>query len=147
MGATFILALSAVLFKYFAVRDDFWTTTFWTFVGEGLFGALLLGRPRYRHEFAALFRSNPGAVAGLNAANELINLGAGLGVRYAAMLAPVALVSAISSTTTFFVFAIGIFLARFFPRYGREDLSPGNLFRKGAGAALIMAGVILIEAA
>jgi uncharacterized membrane protein len=147
MGATFILALSAVLFKYFAVRDDFWTTTFWTFVGEGLFGALLLGRPRYRREFAALFRSNPAAVAGLNAANELINLGAGLGVRYAAMLAPVALVSAISSTTTFFVFAIGIFLARFFPRYGREDLSPGNLFRKGAGAALIMAGVILIEAA
>jgi uncharacterized membrane protein len=146
LAATFVLALSTVLFKFFAVRDDFWTTTFWTFVGEGLFGAALLCRPGYRHQFADLFRRSPGAVAGINAANELINLGAGLGVRYAALLAPVALVSAISSTTTFFVFAFGILLALFFPKLGREDLSARNLVKKGAGALLIAAGVILIEA-
>jgi uncharacterized membrane protein len=146
LTATFVLALSTVLFKFFAVRDDFWTTTFWTFVGEGLFGMALLFRADYRHQFVALFRRSPGAVAGINATNELINLGAGLGVRYAALLAPVALVSAISSTTTFFVFAIGILLTVFFPRYGREDLSAGNLVRKGLGATLIAAGVILIEA-
>jgi drug/metabolite transporter (DMT)-like permease len=145
LAATFVLALSTVLFKFFAVRDDFWTTTFWTFVGEGLFGAGLLARQSYRRQFAALFRRNPGAVMGINAANELINLGAGLGVRYAALLAPVALVSAISSTTTFFVFAFGILLTLFFPRLGREDLSVGNLTRKGLGALLIAAGLVLIE--
>ncbi len=145
LTATFVLALSTVLFKFFAVRDDFWTTTFWTFVGEGLFGAVLLARRDYRRQFAALFRRNPGAVVGINAANELINLGAGLGVRYAALLAPVALVSAISSTTTLFVFVIGILLTLFFPRLGREDLSTGNLVRKGVGALFIAAGVILIE--
>jgi uncharacterized membrane protein len=147
LAATFILALSTVLFKYFAVRDDFWTTTFWTFAGQGLFGIALLLRGAYRRQFLILFRTNPGAVAGINAANELINVGAGLGVRYAALLAPVALVSAISSTTTFFVFAIGILLTLFLPHYGREDLSATNLVRKGLGAALIMAGVVLIEAA
>jgi O-antigen ligase len=110
-----------------------------------LFGAALLCRPGYRRQFAELFRRNPGAVAGINGANELINLGAGLGVRYAALLAPVALVSAISSTTTFFVFAFGILLALFFPKLGREDLSTRNLVKKGAGALLIAAGVILIE--
>ena len=145
LAATFVLALSTVLFKFFAVRDDFWTTTFWTFVGEGLFGMALLFRPSYRHQFIDLFRRSPGAVAGINAANELINLGAGLGVRYAALLAPVALVSAISSTTTFFVFAIGILLALFFPNLGREDLSTRNLVKKGLGALLIAAGVVLIE--
>lgn len=145
LAATFVLALSTVLFKFFAVRDDFWTTTFWTFVGEGLFGAVLFLRPDYRRQFTALFRRNPGAVAGINAANELINLGAGLGVRYAALLAPVALVSAISSTTAFFVFAIGILLTLFFPKLGREDLSAGNLARKSLGAVLIAAGVILTE--
>ena len=145
LAATFVLALSTVLFKFFAVRDDFWTTTFWTFAGEGLFGAALLARPSYRRQFAALFRRNPGAVIGINAANELINLGAGLGVRYAALLAPVALVSAISSTTTLFVFVFGILLTLFFPRLGREDLSAANLIRKGVGALLIAAGVILIE--
>lgn len=145
LAATFVLALSTVLFKFFAVRDDFWTTTFWTFVGEGVFGLILLCRPGYRQQFVALFRRSPGAVAGINAANELINLGAGLGVRYAALLAPVALVSAISSTTTLFVFAIGILLALFFPRFAREDLSTGNLVKKGLGALLIAAGVVLIE--
>jgi hypothetical protein len=105
----------------------------------------LLVRQSYRRQFAALFRRNPGAVIGINTANELINLGAGLGVRYAALLAPVALVSAISSTTTFFVFAFGILLTLFFPRLGHEDLSAANLIRKGVGGLLIAAGVILIE--
>ena len=145
LAATFALALSTVSFKFFAVRDDFWTTTFWTFVGEGVFGGALLCRPSYRHQFIALFRRSPGAVAGINATNELINLGAGLGVRYAALLAPVALVSAISSTTTLFVFAIGILLALFFPKFGREDLSTRNLVKKGLGTLLIAAGVVLIE--
>ena len=145
LGATFVLALSTVLFKFFAVRDDFWTTTFWTFTGEGIFGALLLLRPTYRKQFIQLFRSNPGAVAGVNAANELINLGGGLGVRYAALLAPVALVSAVSSTSTFFVFAFGILITLFFPGVGREDLSSANLVRKGLGAVLIALGVFLIE--
>ena len=145
LGATFVLALSTVLFKFFAIRDDFWTTTFWTFAGQGLFGAALLIRPGYRRQFAALFRKNPGAVMGVNAANELINLGGGLGVRYAALLAPVALVSAISSTTTLFVVGIGILLTLFFPKLGREDLSPRNLAKKGLGAFLIAAGVFLIE--
>ena len=145
LGATFVLALSTVLFKFFAIRDDFWTTTFWTFVGEGIFGIALLIKSDYRSQFAELFRRNPGAMAGVNAANELINLGAGLAVRYAALLAPVALVSAISSTTSFFVFAFGIALTLFFPKMGREDLSSDNLIRKGLGALLIAAGVLLIE--
>ena len=83
---------------------------------------------------------------GVNAANELINLGGGLGVRYASLLAPVALVSAISATTTFFVFLFGILLTLFFPRLGREDLSARNVIQKAAGGLLIMAGVALIEA-
>ena len=145
LAATFAVAVSTVLFKFFAVRDAFWTTTFWTFAGEGLFGAVLLAIPHDRRQFLALFRRNPGAVIGINGANELINLGAGLGVRYASLLAPVALVSAISSTSTFFVFAFGILLTLFFPRLGREDLSARTLIRKALGALLITAGVVLIE--
>jgi drug/metabolite transporter (DMT)-like permease len=144
-GATFVLALSSVVFKFFAVQDAFWSTTFWTFVGEGLFGAAILALPRYRRQFAQLFRKNPGAVIGINAANELINLGGGLGVRYASLLAPVGLVSAIPATSTFFVFMFGILLTLFFPKLGHEDLSPRNVFQKVVGGLLIMAGVVLIE--
>ena len=144
-AATFVLALSSVVFKFFAVHDEFWSTTFWTFVGEGLFGAAILAVPKYRKQFTTLFRKNPGAVIGVNAANELINLGGGLGVRYASLLAPVGLVSAISATSTFFVFLFGILLTLFFPRIGREDLSARNVYQKAAGGVLIMAGVVLIQ--
>lgn len=145
LGATFVLACSTVVFKFFAVHDEFWSTTFWTFVGEGLFGAAILAVPGYRRQFLTLLRRNPGAVMGVNAANELINLGGGLGVRFASLLAPVALVSAISATTTFFVFLFGILLTLFFPKLGREELSARNVIQKGVGGLLVMAGVVLIE--
>ncbi|HYS47080.1 MAG TPA: DMT family transporter [Rhizomicrobium sp.] len=145
LAATFVLALSSVVFKFFAVQDEFWSTTFWTFVGEGLFGLGILLVPKYRKQFVTLFRKNPGAVIGVNAANELINLGGGLGVRYASLLAPVALVSAISATSTFFVFLFGVLLTLFFPKLGREDLSARNVYQKAAGGTLIMAGVALMQ--
>jgi drug/metabolite transporter (DMT)-like permease len=144
-AATFVLALSSVVFKIFAIHDEFWSTIFWTFAGEGLFGVAILAVPKYRKQFVHLFRKNPGAVMGVNAANELINLGGGLGVRFASLLAPVALVSAISATSTFFVFLFGILLTIFFPRLGREDLTTRNLVQKAIGGLLIMAGVVLIE--
>lgn len=146
LAATFAVALSGVVFKFFAVNDEFWSTTFWTFVGEGLFGVAILAVPKYRRQFVTLFRRNPGAVIGVNAANELINLGGGLGVRYASLLAPVALVSAVSATTTFFVFLFGILLTVFFPKFGREDLSARNVIQKAVGGVLIMAGVVMIQA-
>ena len=142
-AATFIIALSSVLFKYFALAENFWGTTFWTFVGEGIFGAAVMLFPTYRAQFVTLFRQSPGAIVGINAANELINLGGGLGVRFASLLAPVALVSAVASTTTLFVFALGVVLTLFFPKFGREDLSAHNLMRKGIAALLVSAGVLL----
>lgn len=145
LAATFVLALSSVVFKLFAVHDEFWATTFWTFVGEGLFGAAILAVGSYRQQFVRLFRGNPGAVIGVNAANELINLGGGLGVRFASLLAPVGLVSAISATSTFFVFVFGILLTLFVPSMGREDLSARNLTQKAVGGLLIMGGVALIQ--
>jgi hypothetical protein len=79
----FIMSLASVIFKYFAVRDAFWVTTFWTYAGEALFGLAILAVPHYRRQFLALFRKSPGAVVAINGANELINLGASLGVRFA----------------------------------------------------------------
>ena len=140
-----VLAGSSVIFKFFAVHDDFWITTFWTYAGEALFGVGIIAAPAYRRQFLALFRRSPGAVVAINGANELINLGGGLGVRFAYLSAPVALVSAISSTSTLFVFGFGILLTLFLPRLGREDLSARNLIQKGVAASLVAAGVALIN--
>jgi drug/metabolite transporter (DMT)-like permease len=142
-AATFIVSLSSVVFKYFAVEETFWGTTFWTFVGEALFGFAILAVPAYRRQFIALFKKSPEAVIGVNAANEVVNLGGGLSVRYASLLAPVALVSAVSSTTTLFVFVFGVLLTLFVPKLGREDLSRANFLRKGFSAVLVSIGVML----
>ncbi len=140
------LALASLIFKFFAVRDEFWTTAFWTFAGQALFGALILTTGAYRRQFLALLRANTAALLGINAANELINLGGGLGARYALTLAPLSLVQAITSTTTLFVFLFGIALSLCFPALGREELAVGDLAKKGLSAALVTIGVILIGA-
>ena len=144
VGATFVLALSSVLFKLFAVRDRFWVTTFWINVGQSLFGLGILAMPRYRRQFLGLFHKSPGAVMAINGANELINLGGGLGVRAASLLAPIALVSAVSSTTTLLVFLFGIALTLYAPKLGHEDLSWQALAQKAASAALVAGGVALL---
>jgi uncharacterized membrane protein len=138
------LAVSSLIFKIFALRDEFWPTTFWMFAGEALFGAALLAIAPYRRQFAALLRRNPGAVLSINAVNELVNLGGGLGTRFALVLAPLSLVQAIGSTTTLFVFGFGVVLSRFFPGLGREGISRRELTHKGLAAVLVAAGAVLV---
>lgn len=141
----FSLALSSVIFKFFAVQDEFWSTLFWTFVGEGIFGIIILLIPKYFRQFVNMFRLNTAAVLGINGANELINLGGGLGVRYATLLAPVSIVQAISSTSTLFVFVFGIILTLFFPSLGRENVSRDSILQKGIATILVVVGVIIIN--
>src|ERR1700681_294317 len=144
LSAALVLALSSLIFKIFALRDDFWPTTFWMFVGEALFGAALLAIASYRRQFFDLLRRNHGAVLSINATNELINLGGGLGTRFALVLAPLSLVQAIGSTTTLFVFGFGVVLSIFFPALGRENLSRRELLHKGLAAMLVAAGAVLV---
>jgi drug/metabolite transporter (DMT)-like permease len=140
----FIMALGSLIFKIFAIKVDFWTTVFWMFVGEAVFGAGLLTIPPYRKQFMTLLRDNTTALLSINASNELINLGGGLGNRYALLFAPLSLVQAIGSTTTLFVFLFGVLLTLCFPSLGREDLSARNLAQKGIAAIFVAAGVALI---
>ncbi len=136
-------ALSGLIFKIFAIDVAFWTTTFWMFVGEAIFGVALLSIRSYRRGLAAVLRANTAALLTINGSNELINLGGGLGNRYALMFAPLSIVQAISSTTTLFVFAFGIALGVLFPHLTHETLSRRDLVQKGAAAVFVALGVAL----
>ncbi len=137
-------ALSGLIFKIFAIDVAFWTTTFWMFVGEGIFGAALLSIRSYRRGLVAVLRANTTALLTINGSNELINLGGGLGNRYALMFAPLSIVQAISSTTTLFVFAFGVVLSVLFPHLTYETLSRRDLAQKGAAAIFVALGVALV---
>lgn len=142
---TFVLALSSVVFKFFAINAQFWSTIFWTCVGEAIFGAGILAIPKYLKQFIALIKINTKALLSINGANELINLGGGLGVRFASLLAPIAIVSAIASTTTLFVFLFGVLLTIFIPKFAHEDLSRRNMIQKGTAALLVAAGAVFTQ--
>lgn len=140
----FIMALASLIFKVFAIKVEFWTTTFWMFVGEGIFGVALLMIPSYRRQFIGLVRAKTSALLSINASNELINLAGSLGNRYALLFAPLSIVQAIGSTTTLFVFAFGVVLSVFFPGFGRENLSGSELAQKGMAAVIVAIGVALV---
>ena len=52
---------------------------------------------------------------------------------------------AVGSTTTLFVFAIGVFLALFFPKVAHENLSARELISKGLAAVLVCIGITLVS--
>jgi hypothetical protein len=141
----FIMSLSTLIFKAFAVKDEFWATTFWMFAGEALFGFGFLCITRFRSEFFRLLRTNTGALIAINMSNELINLGGALANRYALMFAPLAIVQAVGSTTTLFVFAIGVALTLLVPKFSHESLSRRELVQKGLAALLVAAGIVLVS--
>ena len=137
-------ALAGLIFKIFALNVEFWTTTFWMYAGEAIFGCGLLLVPTYRRQLLATLRVNTAALLSINGSNELINLGGGLGNRYALMFAPLSIVQAIGSTTTLFVFGFGVVLSLLWPGLGREDLSGRELVKKGIAAVLVAVGVALV---
>jgi uncharacterized membrane protein len=143
--AGFVLSLSTLIFKAFALKDEFWETAFWMFAGEALFGAGFLCIGSYRRQFIDLCKSNGTALIAINASNELINLGGGLANRYALIFAPLALVQAVGSTTTLFVFIIGVLLTLIAPGISRENLSAREFAQKGIAAVLVAIGVALVS--
>jgi drug/metabolite transporter (DMT)-like permease len=145
LACALAIALSSLIFKFFAVRDEFWTTTFWNFAGQALFGVILMLIAANRRQFIKMMRTNTGAVLSVNGANELINLGGNLGMRYTLLFAPLGIVQAISSTTPFFVLFFGVVLSLFFPSLGREEISFAGLIQKFIAITLVVVGVLLIN--
>ena len=145
LACALAIALSSLIFKFFAVRDEFWTTTFWNFAGQALFGVILMLIAENRQQFMKMMHANAGAVLSVNVANELINLGGNLGVRYTLLLAPLGIVQAISSTTSFFVLFFGVALSLFFPKLGREEIGIASLTQKIIAITFVVAGVLLIN--
>lgn len=144
LACAFALSLSSLIFKFFAVQDDFWKTVFWSYSGDVVFGAGLMCIPSVRRRFFEMFRENIKAVLSVTAANEFIYLGGSLGASYALLLAPLGAVQAVSSTTPFFVLFFGALISIFLPKLGREEIGFGGFLRKFIAIVLVVAGVLLI---
>ena len=143
--ASIIISLNSLLFKFFAIQLDFWTVSFWQYVGFLLFGSLIFMFSRsYRRDFLSSFTRDGKKIIGLNIANESINIIAVMIFTYATLLAPLSLVQVINGFQPLFTFMLGAVLTLFVPHLIKENLEGRILVQKILFMVLMIIGAYLL---
>ena len=146
--SSILYALNFIIFKHFAIETDFWTTSFWEYIGFALFGIfLLLFIKSYRKGFLNAIRQNKFQVLGINGLNEIFNIIAKIAFNFASILTPVTMVWIINGLQPVFVFLFGIVLTLLLPKISQEDISKKTLIQRIIAIAVITIGVYLINRA
>jgi drug/metabolite transporter (DMT)-like permease len=143
--SSFMLALNGLIFKMVALNEPFWGTAFWEYVGGGIFGLLLFSLiPLYRTQFLATVQKSRKAVLSINLVSELLNIGAKLAVNFASLLAPLALVWVVNGFQPLMVFAYGVILTIFLPRFGKENITRKVVIQKLASMIVMFIGIYML---
>ena len=141
MLSSLIFSLNFLFFKYFALQETFWTTSFWEYVGFAIFAALLMlfVKP-YRLQFLSVMKENKLPVIGLNGFNEIINIIAKVAFNWASLLTPITITWIVNGFQPFFVFIYGVILTVFFPHISKENISKRHLAQKILAILIMFAG-------
>lgn len=143
--SSLLLTLNPLLFKAISTDADFWTISYWSYMGIILAAAsLFVGVRPYRRAILSFVRRRQLAPLYLTAFTESISITARLTYWFASTLVPVALVQTVASTQPLFVFILGVALTLFAPRYGRESLARAHLAQKLASIMVILGGSYLL---
>ncbi len=144
--ASFVMALSFLVFKMVAVATDYWTTAFWGYVGSAVLSLFFLAFVKsYRQQFLHVLKENNARILSLNATNEIITVVANLVFQYATLLAPLALVWAVNGFQPMFVFIYGILITVLLPKIGTESLVRKHLVQKAATIGIIFLGTWIMH--
>lgn len=144
--SSLLFAINFSFFKFFALKETFWTTAFWEYVGFALFAFILMVFVKsYRQQFLEVMRRNKLPVIALNGLNELLNIAAKISFNFASLLAPVTLVWVVNGTQPFFVFLYGVIITLFLPKLGKESLVKEHLIQKIISIAVMGVGTYLIN--
>lgn len=143
--ACFMNACTIVIFKFIALQASYWSAAFWEYVGSGLFSVTLIcGMPSYRRALFAALRSREAYVlVPITLSGEALNLLANLAVSFAGLMAPLALVSIVTGLHPFFVLLYGVFLTRFFPALGSEQLTRRRIVQKVVAIGVMCSGIAI----
>jgi uncharacterized membrane protein len=145
--ASLLNALNWLIFKFVAVQENFWVSSFWEYLGFIAFGLLaFICIKSWRHEFMAVLRANRRSTLGLVALNEGVSLAAKVATNIASLAAPLALISTLHGLQPVFVLMFGVLLTLLVPGYGREKLGKRVIAQKVTAIALTMTGTYLLGA-
>lgn len=144
--SSFLLALGSLIFKFVAIKESFWVSSFWNYMGYSIVGiCLLLFVKKYRINFIRLFKTNSIQIISINSLNEILFIVGTLGMTFASLLAPLALVLVVDSFQPFFVFVYGILITLFFTKIGKESLLKKHLIQKIFGIVVIFLGTFFLN--
>lgn len=143
--ACLLIAINSVMFKFFAIELDFWTTNFWEYIGFFILGVgLLVFVKKYRQGFIRSYYDNNISMVGINLVNEVINLGAGIIFSFALLLAPVALVGLTNGFQPLFVLLLGLIATLTMPHIIKEDIRKEILIKKAIFIVIMIIGASLL---
>ncbi len=139
-------SINGLLFKYVAQGEDFWISTFWSYVGLVISGiGFYMFVPSYRRDFKYTIRFSGAKVLSINFISESVTAIANIIVNYALLLAPIALVYTVNSLQSVFVLLYGALLTIFAPRIYKENFQRRILLQKILGIVVILVGAWLVN--
>jgi len=146
MLSSVLFALNFLFFKYFALQETFWTTSFWEYVGFAVFAVILMVFVKpYRKEFISVMKQNSLPVLGLNGFNEVVNIIAKASFNFASLLAPITTIWIVNGFQPFFVLGYGVLLTIFFPHISKENISRKHLTQKLIAILIMLVGTYFLN--
>lgn len=143
--SSFCYASFDALFKYGALREDFWTGVFWQHIGIVFTSILIfIFRPGCGAGFIENIKKRGVRVFGLNMLNEGVYVLGMMMFSYALLLAPIALIATTNAYQPVFVFLLGLLMTLVFPRYIKEKITTAHLLHKTFAIAIIVISSIFL---
>lgn len=135
------IAIAGVIFKYVTVSNDFWTSSFWEYLGLGLSGLFIfLFIPQYRESFLRMNHASGYTILSVNLMSEFISVAGNLLSNYALLLAPVTMVFLVGSFQPAIVLILSLMGTKFFPSIIEEKLDRNTLTVKIIAIGIMIFG-------
>lgn len=141
MSASFLFALSTVLFKGIVSDTNVMQTIAIESIGIGVGTASLFLIPGYGKKVKKYFQKMPSAGYGALATSEVFYVAFRFLLLYAYSLGSVSIVSVLSGIQPVFVLVYSIILSVFLPKHFHEDTSKETLTRKAGAFVLMLIGL------
>ncbi len=144
MLACLMISLIGIIFKYVAITESFWISSFWVYLGLGLTGLLIYFLvPTYRRGFLSMLKKGGIKILSINFASEVLSIIGNLLSAYAVLLAPIFLVYLFESLQPGILLILTLICTKFFPKIIKEDLSQRVLIPKIIAIVIVIIGSIL----
>lgn len=144
--SSLFITLNWLFFKAGAINADYWTATFWQFIGSLMFGSLLfVAIPKYRAQCMQIIHGNTGKIFAIDLLSGVVDSAGNRLMAFAMLSVPVALAQVVNGFQPVFVFLLGILITIFLPKIGKEKMTPRVIVQKIIALAVMLVGAFVIS--